>query len=214
MKYPGPERIDPSLVTRRNIPLAREPDPQSGPTVVPGAYRVTLAVGSETFEADFSIEKDPRLTTSQADYSRQFALLELLNDKLSALNKTLNRLRRIGRQLNALAGLLDAHHPDLALRAKSAEEKLLAIERVLVDANRESPRDVLRHVAGLNDTLVDLINTVGMADMAPTQQAEAVAREIVARVDAEIGKLDTVTTDDVAAINHLLAERAVAHVIG
>ena len=214
MKYPGPERIDPSLVTRRNIPLAREPDPQSGPTVVPGAYRVTLAVGSETFEADFSIEKDPRLTTSQADYSRQFALLELLNDKLSALNKTLNRLRRIGRQLNALAGLLDAHHPDLALRAKSAEEKLLAIERVLVDANRESPRDVLRHVAGLNDTLVDLINTVGMADMAPTQQAEAVAREIMARVDAEIGKLDTVTTDDVAAINHLLAERAVAHVIG
>jgi hypothetical protein len=36
----------------------------------------------------------------------------------------------------------------------------------------------------------------------------------MARVDAEIGKLDTVTSDDVAAINHLLAERAVAHVIG
>ena len=44
-----------------------------------------------------------------------------------------------------------------AERAKSAEATLTAIETVLVDVDRESPRDVLRHPAGLNDTLVDMI---------------------------------------------------------
>ena len=40
---------------------------------------------------------------------------------------------------------------------------------------------MLRHPAGLNDTLVDLINTCTLADMAPTAQAEAVSREVMAK---------------------------------
>ena len=35
---------------------------------------------------------------------------------------------------------------------------------MLVDILRASPRDVLRHPAGLNDTLVDLLNGVGISD--------------------------------------------------
>ena len=67
---------------------------------------------------------------------------------------------------------------------------MTAIESVLVDVNRETPRDILRHPAGLNDTLVDMISTAAMADMAPTSPADAVSRETMARVDAEIAKLD------------------------
>jgi hypothetical protein len=85
---------------------------------------------------------------------------------------------------------------------------------VLIDVNRESPRDVLRHTAGLNDTLVDLINTVAIADTAPTAQADAVSREIMARVDAEIAKLDAVLATDIADINRTAAERSIGHVAG
>ena len=91
-------------------------------------------------------------------------------------------------------------------------ERLTAIEGVLVDVNRESPRDMLRHPAGLNDTLVDLINTVAIADMAPTAPADAVSRETMARVDAEIAKLDALLAGDIADINRTAAERSIAHV--
>jgi photosystem II stability/assembly factor-like uncharacterized protein len=212
MKHKGPVRIDPPWATGKNKPLANEQDPQSGPTVVPGEYRVELTVGSVTQAAAFSIVKDPRLATAPEAYARQFALLNALNDKLSALNAAVNRIRRVKGQLRALAESGGDRYPDLTERAKSAERNLAAIERVLVDVNRESPRDVLRHPAGLNDTLVDMINAVAMADMAPTVQADAVSRETMAQVDAEIGKLDALLADDIASINRLAAEHSIAYV--
>ena len=71
---------------------------------------------------------------------------------------------------------------------------------------------MLRHPAGLYDTLVDLTNMVAIADMAPTAPAEAVAREIMAQVDAQIARLDAILPGDVTEINRIAAERSVAHV--
>jgi photosystem II stability/assembly factor-like uncharacterized protein/uncharacterized coiled-coil protein SlyX len=212
MRYPGPGRIDPSLAPPRNVPLASEPDARPGPAAVPGEYQVELTVGSDTRVAIFSIVKDPRLSITPEDYALQFALLKELNDRLSALNSAVNRIRRIKGQLRALTERLGDDHADLVAKAKSAENSLTAIESVLVDVDRESPRDVLRHPAGLNDTLVDLINMAGIADMAPTAPTDAVSRETMARVDAELAKLDTLLAGDIADINRTAAERSIAHV--
>ncbi len=214
MKHPGPVRIDPPWATLKNKPLAHEPEPQSGPTVVPGEYRVELTVGPETQSADFTIVKDPRLATSSGDYASQFELLKELNNKLSTLNEAVDRIRRTRRQLLALAELPGDRHVDLAGAAKSAIARLKAVEGVLVDINRESPRDTLRHPAGLNDALVDMISTIAMADTAPTVQAVAVMRETIARADAEIAKLDALLATDIVDINRLAAEKSIAHVTG
>jgi photosystem II stability/assembly factor-like uncharacterized protein len=214
MKYPGPVRIDPSLAKPRSKPLANEPDAQPGPTVAPGEYQVDLEVGSETQVSRFTVVKDPRLSTTPDDYARQFALLAQLNDKLSALNGAVNRIRRVNGQLRALAEQLGDSHTDLAGKVKSVEATLTTIETVLVDVDRESPRDVLRHPAGLNDTLVDMINTVALADMAPTAPADAVSRETMARVDVEIARLDALMAGDIADINVTAAQRSIAYVPG
>ena len=212
MKHPGPERIEPSWAALKNKPLASEPDPASGPTVVPGAYQVELTIGSETHTAELLITRDPRLSTTADDYAKQYALLKELYDKTSALNAAVNRIRRINRQLRALAEQAGDGITDLADKARTAAAGLSAIERVLVDVDRESPRDALRHPAGLNDTLVDLINTVAIADMAPTAQAEAVSHEIMAQVDAQLAKLDSVVSSDIVDINRLAAARSIAYV--
>ena len=81
--------------------------------------------------------------------------------------------------------------------------KLTAVEAVLVDVHRESDRDVLRNPAGLNDTLLGLISTVSLSDSAPTNQAAALSREIMARVDAEIGRLERLAATEVATVNRL-----------
>jgi hypothetical protein len=214
MKHPGPVRMDPSWTFLKNKPLGAEPDAQSGPTVVPGNYRVELTIGSETHATQLAIVKDPRLSTSSDDYARQYALLKELHHKLSALNSAVNRIRLTNRQLRALAEQLGDQHADLAAKAKSAGERLIAIESVLVDMDRESPRDTLRHPAGLNDTLVDLINTVAIADMAPTAPAAAVSREIMAQVDAELAKFSAVVANDIADINQMAAQRSIGYVTG
>jgi len=214
MRHPGPARIEPSWTLLKKKPLANEPDGQAGPTVVPGEYRVAMTVGSAAQTVGFPIVKDPRVPTSAEGYASQFALLKQLHDKLSTLNEAVNRIRRVRSQLVALAELAGADHADIVDAAKSAGGSLTAIEGVLVDVNRESPRDALRHPAGLNDTLVDLINTVAIADMAPTVPAIAVSRQIMASVDGEIAKLDALLATDIAAINRMAAERSIARVAG
>src|SRR5438128_2431537 len=211
MQYPAPVQIDTSLVSMRNKPLADDPDPQGGPVAVPGDYQVDLAVGSTKESAAFKIARDPRLTTPIEGHQQQFDLVRELTQSLSLVNQSVNRIRRLRRQLDALGEAAGEAHADLGERAKRAAAGLLGIESVLVDVNRESPRDVLRHPAGLDDTLVDLINTVAVSDTSPTAPAAAVSRDIMARVDAEIRKLEALLREDIAAINAAAAERKLVH---
>jgi photosystem II stability/assembly factor-like uncharacterized protein len=208
LKYPGPETLDAGLGAARNKPLAEPPDPQPGPTVVPGEYRVELSAGPATLTADFAVVKDPRLSTTAAAYVQQFELLRELTASLGRVNQTVNQIRHAKNRLSLLAGDSVSGADDLAARAATVAQQLAAVEAVLMDVHRESPRDVLRHPAGLNDTLVDLISTVSISDTAPTKQAAAVARVIMARVDAEIDKVDLLVGTEINAITRSALEHA------
>ena len=207
LKTPGPEKLDPALAPRTSKPLS-DPEGLPGPTVVPGTYTVELTAGGETRTAAFTVIKDPRLDTTQEAYDKQFALLRALTDALGRVNAAVNRIRRIRHQVDALVDRLGTSDTDLATQAATVRGHLAAIEGVLVDVHRQSPRDVLRNPAGLNDTLVDLINTVAISDTAPTTQAEAVSHEIMARADSELTRLADLTTNGLAELNRLAASVA------
>jgi len=209
LKYPGPETLDASLAPPRNKPLAEPANPPAGPTVVPAQYRVEMSLGSETMAAEFSVVKDPRLSTGPEDYRQQFELVGELTASLGKVNATVNRIRRSKHRLSALAGGSEDDKHGFAAKAKAVAEKLTAVEAVLVDVSRESHRDVLRNPAGLNDTLLALISAVSVSDTAPTKSAVAVSREIMARVDAEIDKLEQLAATEVTAVNRLALVREV-----
>jgi photosystem II stability/assembly factor-like uncharacterized protein len=204
LKHKGPTKPDPALVTRKNTPFAAESDDVPGPAVVPGRYTVVLEANGRRLEAGFAVVKDPRVTTSLRDFKRQHALLRALFDRVSALNAAVNRIRLLKRQLRDVDRRLGGDLKPLRDRAAALVASLEAIEAVLVDVKRESPRDILRHPAGLNDTLADLIAVVGIADTAPTLPSRQVSEEIMAKVDAEIAKLEALVAGGVAELNAVL----------
>ncbi len=201
LKYPGPTRIDASLFTPRVKALVNEPDSASGPTVVPGQYSVDLAVGDVVHTAPLTIVKDPRLSTSAADYAEQLTLLQTLNAAIGRGNNAVNRIRRLKRQLAALSDRLGADSA-LVPAIGAAADGLTGIEGVLVDVHRVSPRDTLRNPSGLTDTLAALVAYVSNADNRPTSQGHAIVAEKVAKLDDEVAKLETLIATDIAAINH------------
>ena len=97
-------------------------------------------------------------------------------------------------------------------RAKALVERLSAIESILVDPKRMSARDVLRHPAGLNDTLLDMIAMTTTADAAPTTQTRAVSQEIMGKIDEQIAKLDALVARDIAPLNAMLAKARIGHI--
>jgi hypothetical protein len=209
LRQRGPVKLDPALMTRRNKPLAEDAEDIPGPAVVPGRYRVVLEAGGQRLEASFSVVKDPRVKTTQRAFEQQGALLRQLYARWSSLNEGVNRIRLLKRQLRELERRLGAGDQTLAERGKSMVLALEAIEGVLVDIHRESSRDVLRHRAGLNDTLSDLISVVSIADEPPTQQAREVSQEAMAKVDAELARLDALVAGEIAALDAALRKTGI-----
>jgi photosystem II stability/assembly factor-like uncharacterized protein len=214
MKYPGPTKLDYALAPARPKPLVPDPENPPGPTVVPGTYGVELSVGDKdkAQSAKFTVVKDPRLPTTQAEYAAQFTLHRELVASLSKLKQVVNRLRQVKRQLGETASNLAKSERALKTRATAIAQKLMAIETVMVDPQRKSVRDVLRNPAGLNDTLFDMVAMATTADRPPTSQTTEVSREVMAKVDSEIAKFEALVKGDIAQFNAALAKARVRHV--
>jgi photosystem II stability/assembly factor-like uncharacterized protein len=212
LKYPGPTKLDPALAPPRPKPLAPDPENPSGPTVVPGAYGVDLSLGQKSWSAKFTVTKDPRLATSAEAYAAQFALHKELLAYLSKLKDTVNRLRRMKRQLGELGANGAKPQRGLPARTKKLIERLSAIESIMVDPKRLSARDVLRNPAGLNDTLLDMIAMTTTADAAPTTQTKAVSKEVMAKIDEQIARFDALVAREVKPLNAVLAKARIGHI--
>ena len=198
MKYKGPAKLDASLASTSTKALATDKDSTSGPTAVPGSYTVALTAGGKTQTVPLTIVKDPRYTTTPEEYAAQFELLSRITSCLSKLNDTVNRIRRMKLQLAALG---ERAGGAIAKEAAEVSGKLLAVESVLVDVHRETPRDHLRSPSGLNDTLGKLLETVAVADARPTTQAAEVADGVIGRVEAQLKAFDAIVSGPVAALN-------------
>jgi hypothetical protein len=207
IRYPGPEKLDPDLVERAYEPLAKSDifSKGGGPAAPPGDYSVKLECGSASQTASFEIRKDPRVETTQADFDEQFTLVQNLTAKLSDLRSNINRIRRMKNQLHELSSRLPKKRRALVTQTNKLVTRLEAIEGALVNVHRETPRDVLRHTAGLDDTLGDIISVVAIADFAPTDQAKEVAEQTMGQVDKQVAKLDKLIDGPIAALNEKIA---------
>ncbi len=217
LKHPGPTRLDYGLAPPRPKPLAPDPENPPGPTVVPGTYSVELTVEGKSQAAEFVLVKDPRLSTTDQAYQAQFKLHMQLIDSLSKLKATVNRLRLMKKQIeeaSGRAGQTKGKGGNAALKRQAAAitQKLSTIEKVLVDPERKSARDVLRNPAGLNDTLFDMVQMTTTADAAPTSQTLAVSRETMAKVDREIDKFEALVKGDIAQFDKALAKARIGYV--
>jgi photosystem II stability/assembly factor-like uncharacterized protein len=200
MTYPPAEAFDQSLVTRKYQPFAKE-SAGTGPVAPPGQYGLTLEAGGSECRATVTILKDPRLAAPQEAFDQQFALARRLTDARSALRRCVNRLRRLRQRLGDLRDRLQEPSDRLAGLIAGITTKLAGIEGALVNVHRETPRDNLRHPAGLDDTLGELLQTVAMADAAPVTQVIGVAEEVMGKAAGQLGAFDRIVTVDIAELN-------------
>jgi hypothetical protein len=96
--------------------------------------------------------------------------------------------------------------PSVDSQIEEAMTRLGEIEARLVDVHRETPRDVLRHPAGLDDTLMELRWTALIADAKPPLQVAELADIVTGDVQALLDELDTLVEGPLAALNATVAE--------
>jgi hypothetical protein len=174
-----------------------------GPQAKPGSYQARLQVGDYEQTIRFEIIKDPRLTTNQAVFESQFALLIAIRDKLTATHRAVKQLRSVREQVESWLKRA-GDWPDGEAMVEAANEvkhKLDAIETTLILPPGPYGELSMNEKARLNGKLANLVAVVASADRSPTRQAGEMFAELAAEIDEQLHRLQVIMEQDVPALN-------------
>jgi hypothetical protein len=202
MTFPAGEKmVDTEFHTRPGGPLAK-----------PGTYQATLTVGDWSMSQTFELLKDPRISTSDADFAEQLDLLLKIRDKLSEIVIGVNTIRALKKQLaewvERLSG--DESAADVVTSAKELIDRLSDVENHLVQVEFTADGDTLNYREMLFEKLSSLPAVVASADTRPTVQSYAVYDKLAGQADVQLDALKALREGELAKLNGRLAELQVA----
>ena len=198
LRYPG-------AITFPGIVL-RYASPGEGPTAPPGDYSIRLTVDGAGQSRPLRIEKDPRLTdVSDADLREQFRLAMQIRDETDRAHRAVLEILSLREQLKQKA----ANDASVAGRSAEIASKLDEVEQDLYQVRNRSPRDTLNYPIKLNNQLAVLQHQVDTGDSRPTDQDYAVLKELTARLNEILTRLNGVVSGDLGSFNQGLAAKHV-----
>jgi photosystem II stability/assembly factor-like uncharacterized protein len=180
-----------------------------GPQAPPGHYTVKLtAPDGLTKTAEFTIKRNEALKTlTDADLQAQFKLARQINDKVSAANEAVLRMRSVKDQIGAR--LTKTSDAKIKLTGNALIETLTAIEGEIYQYRNRSSQDPLNYPIRLNNKLAALQGLVEIGDYKPTDQSYVVFKDLSERLDKQLAQLDSIVKTDLAALNTMLAKKKI-----
>ena len=167
-----------------------------GPAVLPGRYVVRLTVNGRSHIAPLVVKIDPRVKMTEADLRQQFELgmkmAQITWDAAPAISQ-LRGLRAALKERIAKGG-----PPDLTAALTSFEQQAAAFESLTPNAPAGVPVNNLVRLSGQAASLLDNFES---ADMPPTAQAVAAAREVDANAETALAAWTRFKAADLAAVN-------------
>ena len=175
-----------------------------GPMAPPGRYQVRLTANGATKTQDFTIVRNARVAgVTDADLAAQFALAKQINDKVSLANQTVVRIRALKDQIAERVGkTTDA---GVKSSGKALTDALTAVEGEIYQYRNRSNQDPLNYPIRLNNKLAALQGVVEGGDAKPTDQAHAMFKDLAARLDQEVAKVEALVKTDLSALNTQLS---------
>ena len=179
LRYPGAREV-----ARPPAFVGAEFSRTQAPIAPPGRYSVRLSAGGRPLDKALEIQRDPRLTVTDADLRAQFELMIQIRDRVSEVTSLVDKVRAARQQLpDGQAGVADT-------AAAGIRQTLHSIESALTRLPGPNPNTF--PPKGLNDRLGALSGAVAQADARPTRQMSAVFEELSASVAREQRRFDEV----------------------
>jgi len=182
-----------------------------GPAAPPGKYQVRLTAAGATKSQDFVIVRNPNISASDADLREQFTLASQINEKVSAANDTVVKIRDMKDQIGDRTG--KAGDARIKAAGDALDGKLTDVEGDIYQYQNRSGQDPLNFPIRLNNKLAALQGLVEAGDNKPTDQSYAVFKDLSAQLDRAFKKLDGIVKDDLATFNQQIAKKKLAPVV-
>jgi photosystem II stability/assembly factor-like uncharacterized protein len=182
-----------------------EPD---GPLALPGQYEVRLIASGQTATVNLTVDQDPRVHVSADDLARQFALEQKIDAALSQATDTIRAIAGVRSQLQLLKTRLSG--------ASASNGILAAAERIDGKAGDIAGKEVEyplmpSGLIAIDGSLASLAVSVGSADSAPTEQAQASFANLQKDLNDRLAKWDALK-QELSALNKQLQSTGIAPV--
>ena len=189
------------------------------PLAPPGAYSVRLSIGEEVLTQPLTILKDPNSTGSESDIRAQTEVILQLRDEANAVVDLINEAEVLRAQLldlgDRIRGMDGAE--EITDAAAVLDQTLVDLEMGLTDlrlSGGTAGQDALRWPRQLYAKITSLAGYIGGSDFPPTTQQLEVHRRYQGLLREAQTEMETIRNGGLAALNRLLVERGVPHVMG
>ena len=175
-----------------------------GPVAPPGRYTVRLSAAGTTRTQEFSILRNAAIpNVTDADLQEQFTLAKAINDKVSLANDVVVRIRNVKGQIEDRAA--KSTDDSLKAAARAINDRLTEIEGEIYQYRNRSSQDPLNFPIRLNNKLAALQGIVESGNYKPTDQSYAVFKELSAKLDAQLSRLEDLVKSELPAFNQRLS---------
>ena len=182
-----------------------------GPAAPPGRYQVRVTAAGVTRTQGFEIKRNTAVpNVTDADLHAQFALAMQISQRVSDANRAVIRIRDMKQQIGERTG--KSSDQALAAAGQQLITRLTEVEGEIYQHRLRSGQDPLNFPIRLNNKLAALQGTVESGDAKPTDQSFAVFKELSARLDKALARLEALVKTDLAALNTSLQAAGLAPV--
>ena len=194
MTYDGAERLEGMILWWASL---------TGPKAIPGKYKVSLSVNSESISQPFTIVADPRSESSLMEMQTQFDFIKDINKTMDNAHKSIKKVRKINEQLSAFESQYkdDENVKELVDKAKALKERFSEIEKALYQTKNKSGQDPLNFPIRLTNKLGHLNSLASMGDFPPTEQDIAVKNELTKQIDEQLSAFNGLINNEIKAFN-------------
>ena len=175
----------------------------SGPTAIPGAYKVKMSVNGADQIQDFSILADPRAEASAKDYQDQFDFLINVRDKLTEAHEGIINIRKAKTQINDVLSKVEDNE-ELTKYGMDIIEEMSEIEKTIYQTKNESIQDPLNFPIRLNNKLGHLASLEGIGNYPPTDASLAFYQEVSGEIDEQLAKLNDIFGSRIDEFNKMV----------
>ena len=141
------------------------PQPTS-PWIVPGKYTVVLTVDGQKYTQSLTVEMDPRVKTSLAGLQKQFGLSYRVYEDLLRLEPVVEAAQAAQTRVNS------AREKATGVEAAKLDEVSKQLQAVVGGEGRRRRRGQQeQNLTGVRTSLMQLLNILQEADLAPASQA-------------------------------------------
>jgi len=179
----------------------------------PGTYTVKLTVGGAEQTRPLEVRKDPNTGGSEAEIAEQQRLLEAVRIDMNAGATAVTNAELVRTQLEALQRV--ASDAEVKRAVETLSKKLADAEMPLVELRLTgNGQDGVRFAAALLANLNYLAGGLAGGDFRPTSQQVEVQAILKELVQSNVGALNALLTNDLAALNAMLRAKNIPNVIG